>query len=226
MNNEHDATKHTPPTNRKRNAALIGGITVILVTGGIWLYSLMTVPTRIPQQTPSYTASEPTAWVEETLPPPVFNDEPPIVDITPQPMDKEAASILRYSNQLYVQEVRKLALTAQQQADSVNDTADNDVTPLHPTIQVTSPESAPEQSIGMTITDQLAINSIFIVGKRREAIVRLGNESIPVNVGSHFNGVTVRTITENSITFVENKTPIKRYLTQSHPQQTAVKEAE
>lgn len=224
MNNEHDATK---PTNRKRNAALlIGGSTVILVTGGIWLYSLVTVPTRIPHQSPSYTASEPTAWVEETPPPPVFNDEPPIVDITPQPMDEEAASILRYSNQLYVQEVRKRALTAQQQADSVDDTADNDITHLHPTIQITSPDSAPEQPIAMTITDQLAINSIFIVGKRREAIVRLGNESIPINVGSHFNGVTVRAITENSITFVENKTPIKRYLTQSHPQQTVVKEAE
>ena len=209
---------------KKRLLSAIALGVIIVAGGGVTYVSLFSSPERTPH-VPVIPLIESTPLSEPTIMEQIQDKTPPIVTLIQQPMNAEAAQILAYSQQLQTQGVRKLALTAQQQADTVSETL-NDTPSLTAFITPNVNDTMTPTAMAITISEQLTIKSIMSVGKRREAMIGFGDEIIPVKKGTHFQGVVVLAITDNSITFNDNGKKITRYVSVARSMPTVAKDAQ
>lgn len=210
---------------KKRLISAIALGVIVVVGGGVAYVTLFSSPERTPH-VPVIPLIESTPLSSPSIMEQIQDKTPPIVTLIQQPMNAEAAQILAYSQQLQTQEVRKLALTAQQQADTVSETLNNDTPSLTAFTSPTVNDAMIPTAMAISISEQLTIKSIMSVGKRREAMIGFGDEMIPVKKGTHFQGVVVLAITDNSITFNENGKKVTRYVATARSIPTMVKDAQ
>ncbi|MGR5465469.1 hypothetical protein ACPV5G_21285, partial [Photobacterium damselae] len=140
---------------------------------------------------------------------PLPDDAPSVATISALPLNSDAAKILNYSKQLRIQTVRKLALKEQQAADNIDESTGFPVFSA-PTIE---PSQDAANTMTIALSEQISVKSIMRVGKRREATLSLGNELIPVKVGSQFSGITVTHLSDDSVTLKEKGKTYRRFLT-------------
>lgn len=224
----HDAYNNEQGTalalKKKRLLSAIALGVIVAVGSGVAYVTLFSSPERT-LHVPIIPLIESTPLSEPTVMEQIQDKTPPIVTLIQQPMNAEAAQILAYSQQLQTQGVRKLALTAQQQADTVSETL-NDTPSLTAFITPNVNDAMIPTAMAITISEQLTIKSIMSVGKRREAMIGFGDEMIPVKKGTHFQGVVVLAITDNSITFNDNGKKITRYVSVARSMPTVAKDTQ
>ncbi|MGR5465148.1 hypothetical protein ACPV5G_19630 [Photobacterium damselae] len=209
---------------RKQQAIIAIGLFATAAAGAGGYFYLSTqppAPVVIADIAPSLVEAKPLTQVQETpLAPPEMpfeapDDTPSIATIEALPLNSDAAKILNYSKQLRIQTVRKLALKEQQAADNIDESTGFPI--LSAPISELEPTSEPSQDVAHTMTialsEQISVKSIMRVGKRREATLSLGNELIPVKVGSQFSGITVTYLSDDSVTLKEKGKIYRRFLT-------------
>lgn len=144
--------------------------------------------------------------------------EPVTLDLSfTLPMSKDAQQILDFSRDLSIQTVRALALAEKAKGDKfagINQPKDEYPIPTMPVMvpelnDNNSSEPAEPESI---ISEQVTVRGILRVDGNLSAIIGLGNQIVPVRVGTKFNGVSVINLTDTSITLSEGKKKYTRYL--------------
>ncbi|EPG0370351.1 hypothetical protein [Photobacterium damselae] len=209
---------------RKQQAIIAIGLlatTAAGVGGYFYLSSQPPAPVVIADIAPplneveTFTQYEPEPLKDAIVEAPLPNDAPSVATISALPLNSDAAKILKYSQQLRIQTVRKLALKEQQAADNIDESTGFPI--LSAPIGALEPTIEPSQDVANTMTialsEQISVKSIMRVGKRREATLSLGNELIPVKVGSQFSGITVTHLSDDSVTLKEKGKTYRRFLT-------------
>ncbi|MGR5187013.1 hypothetical protein ACPV3S_15870 [Photobacterium damselae] len=211
---------------RKQQAIIAIGLLATAAAGAGGYFYLNTqppAPVVIADIAPSLVEAEPLtqaqkmplASPEMPFEAPLPDDAPSVATISALPLNSDAAKILNYSKQLRIQTVRKLALKEQQAADNIDENTGFPI--LSAPIGALESTIEPSQDVASTMTialsEQISVKSIMRVGKRREATLSLGNELIPVRVGSQFSGITVTHLSDDSVTLKEKGKTYRRFLT-------------
>ncbi|ELV7517179.1 hypothetical protein QMU85_002176 [Photobacterium damselae] len=203
---------------RKQQAIIAIGLLATAAAGAggyFYLNTQLPTPVVIADIAPAEPLTQPLAPPEMPFEAPLPDDAPSVATIEALPLNSDAAKILNYSKQLRIQTVRKLALKEQQAADNIDESTGFPI--LSAPIGALEPTIEPSQDVANTMTialsEQISVKSIMRVGKRREATLSLGNELIPVKVGSQFSGITVTHLSDDSVTLKEKGKTYRRFLT-------------
>lgn len=150
-----------------------------------------------------------------------LENEPPTLDLSfTLPMSKDAKEILELSRSLSVETVRAMMLAEKSKGDKLQDKEikESPITPSfgdmpsqfdYNNFNDTSEVSEP---VKVVISEQVIVKGIFSVDGNLSAIIGLGEQVVPVRVGTKFNGVKVVGLNSTSITLSEGKKEYTRYL--------------
>ncbi|KLV03493.1 hypothetical protein ABT56_18835 [Photobacterium aquae] len=131
------------------------------------------------------------------------------------PLSADAKLVLQKSKDIYLNKLRNIELQALVENSKLSFKSDDKVVSnilLPPDYNngVVQPENLSLSEF--SISDQMSVQSLITVNGETEAIVKFGNEHVPLKKGMNFNGVKVVDISSQNVTLFENGKQIIRSL--------------